>query len=113
MMCWLLHEQHFQCIFSQKNEFMFHTFACFSVVEVTINMAALGRSDRVNMICEIQILAARSLPSVLIAFLREKHFSQESSNECFADGGHREAFVGKSSRAQTAPSQRFRTAAGP
>lgn len=92
--------QHFQHVhILMKNELMFHTFVCFSVIELTINMAALGRSDCVNMICEIQILAACSLPSALIAFLREKHFSPESSNKCFADCGHREAFVGKSSRA--------------
>lgn len=82
-----------------KTELMFPIFVCFSLIEITINMATLGRSDCVNMICEIQILAVRSLPSVLIAFLREKHFSPESSNKCFADCGHREAFVGKSSRA--------------
>lgn len=69
------------------------------VIEITTNMAVLGCSDCVNMICENQILAAQCLPSVLIAFLREKHLSQESSNKCFADCGHREAFVGKTSGA--------------
>lgn len=69
--------QHFQRVhIVMKNELMFHIFVCFSLTEITINMAALGRSDCVNMICEIQILAVRSLPSVLIAFLREKHFSR-------------------------------------
>ncbi len=76
-----------------KSELMFHTLACFSVVGCHLNhnqYGRSGRSDCVNMICEIQILAARSLPSVLIAFLWEKPLSQDSC-------GHREAFVGKTS----------------
>lgn len=38
------------------------------------DMAVLGRDERVNVICEIQIVSSRSLPGVLIAFL-QKHSS--------------------------------------
>lgn len=65
------------CILCSKMSLCF-TGSCVGSPVVSLkwdDMAVLGRGERVNVICEIQILCARSLPGVLIAFLQEKHSS--------------------------------------